>query len=341
MKAKYFPRESFWSVSEKNSDSFVWRSILKAISGVAEGACSVIVSGEFIDIWWQSWFRGWVITNSGAYWAAQSGRFNDTNRLWSWIWNANIHPRLSLMLWRTCANVLPMLTYLIPTIVSVSFVIPCAENPLHLFASCPFALALWFNCPYPIRLDTIHFGSITELLCKLCEGVDTERRSQMLSCFAVLFETIWKVRNRILHNAIASWSVDQARRDIANRYQEFVSAPPSPSPSNSTSGTVEVSLNITSKKLVVVDDSFSSGLFGCVAILLDRDSLEWGHFSAFGSCASALAAEMEAVIHGIKWAQDDGWDDFTIASDSKILVHAIRARKLPDWQLAGEFYSML
>ncbi|XP_060964925.1 uncharacterized protein LOC133033879 [Cannabis sativa] len=413
MKAKYFPRESFWSVSEKITDSFVWRSILKARLGVAEGACSIIVSGECIDIWWQPWipwlgyndfrttmekvreiapylvcvadlmyrntkrwnhgflrflfgdelgakigaiqivkngkedFLVWKSSTSGcfsvkgAYWMAQSGRFNETNRFWSWIWNANIHPRLSLMLWRTCANVLPTANTLNPNNCKCFFCDSGDENPLHLFATCPFALALWFSCPFPVRLDTIHFGSISELLCNLCEGADIEKRSQMLVCYAVLFETIWNVRNKILHNVNASWSVDQARRDIVNRFNEFVTSHSSPSLSITASGTEEVSLNIHSKNLVVVDGSFSNGLFGCAAIIIDRDSLEWSCSSAAGSYANALVAEMEAITLGMKWALRNGWDEFTIASDSEILVDAIRTRRLPNWQSPEEFYSLL
>ncbi|KAM6578537.1 hypothetical protein CsatB_030374 [Cannabis sativa] len=54
-KGKYFPRESFWSISEKNNDSFVWRGILNARKTIAHGSCTIITSGEDIDIWWQPW----------------------------------------------------------------------------------------------------------------------------------------------------------------------------------------------------------------------------------------------------------------------------------------------
>ncbi|KAF4352799.1 hypothetical protein F8388_026341 [Cannabis sativa] len=407
MKAKYFPRDSFWSVLEKNSDSFVWKGILKARSYVAEGACSIIVIGENIDVWWPPWIpwlaydefrsvmknirgiepyllcvvdlmysntRSWnhgflrylfgndlgakigeiqIVKNrvedflvrkssstsqfsvKGAYWVAQSSRFNGINRLWSWIWKSSIHPRLSMMLWRVCANALPTANFFNPADTCKCFFCEtCPEDTLLLFVTCPFAMALWFSCPFPVRMNSIRVGSISELLCKLCEGVNVELRGQMLGCFAIIFETVWNIRNKILHNGEASWSIDQARRDISNRFHELVTTTSTLFQRHVVSEALEESLKISSKNLVVMDGSFSAGLFGCAAIFLSRDSVIWSYNTAAGSCGSALAAEMEAVSRGIQWAQNFGWDDFTIASDSKILVEAIAAKKLPDWQQA-------
>ncbi|KAM6552325.1 hypothetical protein CsatB_002133 [Cannabis sativa] len=54
-KAKYFPRDSFWSVQQRNSDSFVWKGILNARQLILSGSCTIIASGESIDIWFQPW----------------------------------------------------------------------------------------------------------------------------------------------------------------------------------------------------------------------------------------------------------------------------------------------
>ncbi|KAM6555068.1 hypothetical protein CsatB_015830 [Cannabis sativa] len=55
LKGKYVPRESFWSVQEKNYDSFLWRGILGARNAICKGACTVLISGEDVDVWWQPW----------------------------------------------------------------------------------------------------------------------------------------------------------------------------------------------------------------------------------------------------------------------------------------------
>uniref|UniRef100_A0A803PUS8 RNase H type-1 domain-containing protein n=1 Tax=Cannabis sativa TaxID=3483 RepID=A0A803PUS8_CANSA len=43
----------------------------------------------------------------GAYWLDQKARFRAQEPLWKWIWDSKVHPRLSMMLWRACMNVLP------------------------------------------------------------------------------------------------------------------------------------------------------------------------------------------------------------------------------------------
>uniref|UniRef100_A0A803PAG2 Isopropylmalate dehydrogenase-like domain-containing protein n=4 Tax=Cannabis sativa TaxID=3483 RepID=A0A803PAG2_CANSA len=40
----------------------------------------------------------------GAYWVDQKARFGNSNVLWRWIWDSEVHPRLSLMIWRVCSN---------------------------------------------------------------------------------------------------------------------------------------------------------------------------------------------------------------------------------------------
>ncbi|KAF4372686.1 hypothetical protein F8388_000853 [Cannabis sativa] len=131
----------------------------------------------------------------------------------------------------------------------------------------------------------------------------------MLCCYAVLFDTIWNTRNRIIHDNDVVWSVDQARREIHKRYLEFSSVFPSrPSGPGEVSDT-NVSLHISTNLVLVVDGSFSNG--------------------------SALAAELEAILFGIKWALDTGWDRVSITSDFMQLVNAFRVKKPLDWQLAA------
>ncbi|KAF4349647.1 hypothetical protein F8388_019607 [Cannabis sativa] len=223
-------------------------------------------------------FIVWKNSNSGqfsvkgAYWAAQVGRFNDTNRLWGWIWKSSIHPRLSMMLWRVCANVLPTANIFNSAACKCLFCDSSPENHFHLFVECPFALALWFSSPFPVRLNLATAGSIPELLCKLCEGVNGVLRGQMLGCFAIIFETIWNIRFRIVHQGEAAWSIDQARRAITNRFQELITANLKTVQSSITPppSVPDESLKILLKNLVVVDGSYSDGCFGCAVVFMFR-----------------------------------------------------------------------
>ncbi|KAF4378825.1 hypothetical protein F8388_006276 [Cannabis sativa] len=136
-----------------------------------------------------------------------------------------VHPRLSMMLWRVCANVLPTGDIFSPPVSNnCCFCGSPRESPIHLFARCSFASALWFGSPFPVRIDSIQDDNIAGLLVNLCNGVEEELRCKMLCCFAILFDTIWNTRNRIAHERNVSWSVDQARREIHNRFSEFSAA---------------------------------------------------------------------------------------------------------------------
>uniref|UniRef100_A0A803PFQ0 Reverse transcriptase domain-containing protein n=1 Tax=Cannabis sativa TaxID=3483 RepID=A0A803PFQ0_CANSA len=54
LQARYFPRESFWSVQKKNGDSFIWRGILDSRQVILQGSCMVIYR-ESINLWYQQW----------------------------------------------------------------------------------------------------------------------------------------------------------------------------------------------------------------------------------------------------------------------------------------------
>ncbi|KAF4398521.1 hypothetical protein G4B88_013610 [Cannabis sativa] len=257
----------------------------------------------------------------GAYWDAQMHRFGGGNKLWGWIWNGKVHPRLSMMLWRVCENVLPTGDIFCPSV---------------LFCHC-----LWFGCPYPVRIDTIQDDSIAGMLGNLCAGVDEDLQCKMLSCFAILFDTIWNTKNRIYHESNVTWSVDQARREILKRFSEFSTILAS-APSDPGAALVPVeSYLISTNMVIVVDGLFSSGSFGCGALALRNDSSDWFFRSSFGACDNALAAELEAIRFGINWAKDYGWDRVTIASDSKVLAKAFRDLKSPDWHITAQFFSAL
>ncbi|KAF4350006.1 hypothetical protein F8388_017584 [Cannabis sativa] len=185
------------------------------------GKIQIVKHGDEDFLIWKNSTAG-TFSVKGAYWDAQSHRFGEGNNLWSWIWNGKVHPRLSMMLWRVCANVLPTGDIFSPTVSNdCCFCGLTRESPIHLFARCSFASALWFGCPFPVRIDSIQDNNIAGLLVNLCNGVEEELRCKMLSCFAILFDTIWNTRNRIAHERNFTWSVDQARRDIHKRFSEF------------------------------------------------------------------------------------------------------------------------
>ncbi|KAF4391970.1 hypothetical protein F8388_004299 [Cannabis sativa] len=244
------------------------RFLFGNVLGEEIGKIQIVKNGEEDFIVWKNSKLG-NFSVKGAYWDAQLHRFGDANRLWGWIWNAKVHPCLSMMLWRVCANTLPtgdIFNQLNHN--NCCFCGASCEIPMHLFARCSFANALWFGCPFPVRIDTIQDDSVAGILRKLCEAVDEDLR--------------WEVSD------------------------------------------TNVSLHISTNLVLVVDGSFSNGRYGCGALAFRNDSSDWFFCSSYGDCGSALAAELEAILFGIKWALDTGWDRVSIASGTMQLVNAFR-----------------
>ncbi|KAF4346224.1 hypothetical protein G4B88_011785 [Cannabis sativa] len=68
---------------------------------------------------------------------------------------------------------------------------------------------------------------------------------------------------------------------------------------------------------------------------------DWFWCSSNGKCYNALAAELEAILFALNWAVEHHWNDFSIISDSKVLVEALHQKKCPDWHLLATFSSVL
>ena len=55
LRAMYIRNGSFWQTSQRGSDSFIWRGILKARDIVSKGACFLVGDGTTIDVWKSPW----------------------------------------------------------------------------------------------------------------------------------------------------------------------------------------------------------------------------------------------------------------------------------------------
>uniref|UniRef100_A0A803P0Z6 Reverse transcriptase domain-containing protein n=1 Tax=Cannabis sativa TaxID=3483 RepID=A0A803P0Z6_CANSA len=410
-KVKYFPRESFWSIQEKSSDSYVWKGILGARNIIAKGACSIIATGESIDIWWQPWIpwleydqfreimegirckapslkcvadllyrqtKSWnigymhflfgeelgnriaeiqIVKNNaddmliwkdssvgkfsvkGAYWADQKDRFGECLPLWKWIWEKNIHPRLGMMIWRACMKILPTGD----KFGSSSNCFVCLTNhetPLHLFARCNLASALWFSGPIPMRIDRIPGDDLCALLCNLVSSLDPMMRARMLVYAWVIMECIWKHRNQIVHSNGVHQCVDSIRLNVCRRFAEFDPAVDQVEQPPLLRLLVESS-RVATDKCILVDGSYLKGKYGCAMISISKNSQDWWISASAGSCQSALEAEMFAVMLGLQWAIKNQWDDFSILTDSRVLVEALAAKQPPHWKAAALFSNIL
>ncbi|KAF4376804.1 hypothetical protein F8388_025675 [Cannabis sativa] len=299
--------------------------------GTKIGGIQINVNASTDTLIWKNSLVG-KFSVKGAYWVEQQERFGEKEDLWRWIWSSKVHPRLSLLLWRVCSNVLPTGDKF-PS-VEVNFCPLChiaPESPLHLFTKCSIALALWFSSPWPIRIDRVMGTNMKEVMRNLCSSIDHTNRPNFINCIGVILDCIWNTRNKVVHTENYVPNVNMLRGEISSRLAE-IQLMVGENDSRSTYTERESQLRITTTKTVMVDGSFKEGKYGCAMVAMDMSSMEWWHGISSGVGDSALEAEMQAVLLSLQWAEMQQWDNLTIISDSKVLVEAIRSKNTPDWK---------
>ena len=107
-------------------------------------------------------------------------------------------------LWRIAANCLPTKDCLARFCDLDDVLCPLCkdaeESSLHLFISCPFTRAVWFNSQWGLRLENLNLNSpshpIRVFLSPPAEAnIVGVKRSEFLLFGAVICEAIWRVRN--------------------------------------------------------------------------------------------------------------------------------------------------
>ncbi|KAM6601285.1 hypothetical protein CsatA_020894 [Cannabis sativa] len=81
------------------------------------------------------------------------------------------------------------------------------ESSLHLFWDCTFAKAVWFGCLWSVRTNnrlTSNWVEWLDWFKKPNNRPATLDFNQLLGGAAIIFEHIWKVRNRIIHEGIST-----------------------------------------------------------------------------------------------------------------------------------------
>ncbi|KAF4389969.1 hypothetical protein F8388_002911 [Cannabis sativa] len=128
---------------------------------LASGACTVIASGEETDVLWQPWIP-WLDYKS----------FRE-------LMESIRHKAPSLK------NVADL--------ISETFYPLCksdTETPWHLFVKCPFASAIWFGGPLPLRVNALPCVDMVAFISDLCNNSSLDMRTSILICAATTFETI-------------------------------------------------------------------------------------------------------------------------------------------------------
>uniref|UniRef100_A0A803PAA5 Reverse transcriptase n=1 Tax=Cannabis sativa TaxID=3483 RepID=A0A803PAA5_CANSA len=312
------------------------------------------IPNPFSDqIFWKHNQKGRFSVKS-AYCIDQSWRFAPERQIWKWIWDRDIHPKISVFLWR-------ILNEAIPTKNRLPFVRDkdCSlcgggrENAIHLFRDCSFAKAIWLGGYYPLIIDSIPGDNMINFLESLLSSLPIQR-SELLNFAGCVFSEIWNQRNALhMRSSVADPllalqrilnSVLELNMVCENKAKDKYSLAEDPVPDT----TQQVSDGQSHQPMIQVahvmftDASWADGLAGLAAVGVDRLTACWFVNAQKSKAASALEAELQAILLALNWAVDTGWQEVHVLSDSLVAVSALNAGVgPPDWKCANIFFSII
>uniref|UniRef100_A0A803NT04 RNase H type-1 domain-containing protein n=1 Tax=Cannabis sativa TaxID=3483 RepID=A0A803NT04_CANSA len=243
-----------------------------------------------------------------AYLVDQSWRFAPVKDIWKWIWNGQIHPRNSVMLWRTLNEAIPTRNRL-PFLREKSCCL-CGmmeEDTLLLFRDCGFSKAVWLGGKYPIRIDCIPGDTMISFVENLLLTFSDFNRFELLNFCGCLGD--------------------------------------SPSTNLVSSGNLILEVEARGRMahhVLFTDASWSNGESGIAAIGVDTRQGIWFVKACKEKAQSVLEAELKAILLVVSWAVERGWNQVHILSDSYIAVKAlVTDGRPPDWKLSSVYFSIL
>ncbi|KAL3844844.1 hypothetical protein ACJIZ3_002247 [Penstemon smallii] len=184
----------------------------------------------------------WIPSKSGkfstksCYIQSQKRRFPQLNsvdtKLFKNLWNAKIHNRHKVLLWKIIFDLLPTrrrLSYILQVgILDCPICGAEVEDLNHLFLHCPLTKALWFNSKWSFKLDCLAVSSVREWIIILLDKNDhsfisNENREFFLIYVVLTFEIIWLNRNKVTHNA-PSFDVQEMTQRVEKNAKEHFQA---------------------------------------------------------------------------------------------------------------------
>lgn len=164
------------------------------------------------------WFpsKSGKFSSKSAYLVDQFNRFTHnspaSNFNWKSLWNAKLHNRHKLLLWRIINNILPTKARLNSLFHSVDlncfFCNSNLENLNHLFINCPFIQQMWFISKWNYRIDSYTNVPVNSWLTQIFDRRNNlfasySVRDEFIVYTATIFDCIWFNRNRLAHGIFA------------------------------------------------------------------------------------------------------------------------------------------
>ncbi|XP_065629740.1 uncharacterized protein LOC136067578 [Quercus suber] len=371
LRAKYKIRNNWLSHSYHGHASPFWKSLLGIKHIIAKAACIVLGNGDSIRIWSDPWILdlpgyipspkvdadldlalvvsqlfssdhsrwdihklnyffdetvvdlilkipipinqfedswSWMVTNSGsfsaksAYWlyrAASSPSNIDATR--GQIWKSKLHERLKMHLWRIAANVLP-------------------------------------SKEWGLRMEAIGFESTSDFIGFLISppfvaNMNPCQRKDFLLFGAILYDVIWKLRNRSLFD-IANLNLDGVMTRLSSLFAEHKNSRASFT-THLDSASPQVWFPPSRRDIKINVDAAVGPRFSAIAVVVRN----WrGELVFAGSKKVNTTLPLQAKAKAVRWAISfapalDG-DSVHVESDSQVVVQLLSNLTLPPpWRI--------
>uniref|UniRef100_A0A803Q5K4 Reverse transcriptase domain-containing protein n=1 Tax=Cannabis sativa TaxID=3483 RepID=A0A803Q5K4_CANSA len=199
-----------------------------------------------------------------AYWVDQGYRMNPKKDIWKMIWKGEIHPRLSMSLWRFLNEAIPI------------------RNKL------PFA-----GDKQCLLCGNFPGSSMIEFVERVLMAIPSSTCASFLVYMACVFEEVWRLRNGTLFKGVQT-SLLPAIMRIRKKFCDFMSHPE----------IVETNLSVpkrpfckTSKDFdfVLTNAAWSADLAGLAVVMINVEDGPWMYKVELATAGSALEAETKAI----------------------------------------------
>ncbi|KAF4375115.1 hypothetical protein F8388_017261 [Cannabis sativa] len=284
-----------------------------------------------------------------AYKSIIKGRRAEKDTIWGNIWKLKISERMKLFLWKLGRDILPFgerLQRIFGNEVMCAICDEQEDSVVHLFCHCPLAKSLWLASPWGVRSEELNFYSSLQFLKWLFEPtplmqhgnfeVEEFRKFGISLCYI-----LWSVRNQAFHEHVRPSFFITFNR-IKSLVAELNSVFTSPQDSSIDQSSQHARLEVLQGEFVVFADAACKDLRSVAGIIVTKANSEVVEaFSAQLQAVLPLEAEAWALLHAVHRCLSQGWHNVTFAVDCQLLVWGIKARKTPNWRVAGVFARLL
>ncbi|CAN1146778.1 Putative ribonuclease H protein At1g65750 [Linum perenne] len=271
---------------------------------------------------------------------------NSTKKMWKWLWQLDLPPKIKFFLWRVCRNALPTKIGLFRRRCSTSSLCHTCngddETLEHMLFHCPVSMSFWQQV-----LPTLQGPSMIQSAQSWFKSLASTVSQSTATQIGYTLWYIWKMRNEFLFQNISPQLPDLISKR-ANELQQWnlntnVRGTVSSLSSSANSFHLTNSLPPTTYSFKVVCDgafkaSIQKGAYGVIVYNAEGHVVNGKAGNVM--CAAPVCAEAYAVLSAVDLVKNIAAPTL-IHTDSSIIVDSItRPQQDWPWNIAGLLASI-